>query len=199
MQQLLWRPWLRPHPKPTVYCTPSWSWASANVAFTRFESENMYEETMVQVLEVKIKLMIDDTTSSVSGSSLQIRGWLKSFGLHPTKTDHAVVPCLDLPGSGSTAAYFDEGEGFAVNSMYCLPVLGDLNSSILHGLLLECTGRMDEFRMIGKLETRGENMAMRFRRPFYPSNAQENMKSDLGFSRYDEGEGGWVERVITII
>jgi hypothetical protein len=100
--------------------------ASVNVLITPFQSghsatNDLYEETMVRLLEVKVDLMTEDTTSRVSGGYLKLRCWLKTFRL---KKRRGMIRAASLfPVMNVIWAHLDDDEDFDEKNIYCLPVL----------------------------------------------------------------------------
>lgn len=183
--------------------------ASVNVPITPFQSgrsatNDLYEETMVRLLEVRVDSMTEDTTSRVSGGYLKLRCWLKTFRLDKKRRGND-SRCLAIPGHDVVWAHLDDDEDFDEKNIYCLPVL-ETRWGNLHGLLLFHTGGRDEFRRIGKFDTHGASILTMFRRPLYPSNPLDKGEKIYGNSRCVRQayrrlvkNRDWVERVITII
>ena len=71
---------LRPRPKP--YRAPSWSWASLDGPIAQsFYDGSFYTEveTLINITECKIESNAGDNTSSVTGGTLRLSGWLASM------------------------------------------------------------------------------------------------------------------------
>ena len=88
-KQLFWasacpEQWLRPRPKP--YRAPSWSWASLDGPIAQsFYDGSFYTEveTLIDITECKVESNAGDNTSSVTGGTLRLSGWLASMQIRP--------------------------------------------------------------------------------------------------------------------
>ena len=79
---------LRPRPKP--YRAPSWSWASLDGPITQlFYEESFYTEIepLIDITDCEVESTADDTTSSVTGGTLRLSGWLASMQFRPEYDD----------------------------------------------------------------------------------------------------------------
>ena len=73
-------------PRPKPYRAPSWSWASLDGPISQpFYDESFYTEveTLINITECKVESTAGDTTSSVTGGTLRLSGWLSSMQLRP--------------------------------------------------------------------------------------------------------------------
>jgi hypothetical protein len=124
--QLLWRGYSSPTAKEipsrtTTYCAPSWSWASVtghilvhSLAFYTLPQGKVY---MIQILESNIFLKTDDMMGQVTGGSLTLRGWLRSFELD-SYNRHFVYR-----GRSVATVDIDDIRIRQNGKWYCLPVI----------------------------------------------------------------------------
>jgi hypothetical protein len=223
--QLLWRGYsLRGVTKvPTrtdAYCAPSWSWASVtghilvhNLALYILPQGKVY---MIQILESNIFLKTGDTMGQVSGGSLKLRGWLRSFELI-TNSDHLHFV---YRGKSVAKAMVDDMHSQKNSKWYCLPIIAQrfysASSTAIWGLVLDRSGPLSQYRRVGLFHTHTAFDEFElFERPSYPwepssmkvkftrnvswedSFQNQTAVPELHDSREEEND--WVESVITIV
>ena len=97
VMQLFWAsrcPEQRLCPRSQPYRAPSWSWTSLDGPILRpFYDESFYTEveTLISITERNVESTMGDTTSSVTGGTLRLSGWLASMQLHPESQDKWTV------------------------------------------------------------------------------------------------------------
>jgi hypothetical protein len=169
------------------YVAPSWSWASMTCAIQPFLYIRPNIATSIQILDVVVENVTSDMMGQVSSGFLKLQGWLKKV---PMKEDKSWTIQFDKPQICDTAQ-FDEDcdyENYRGREVWYLPVviIGPWIACEAYGLILEETGKEDEFRRIGRFSA-GEGTARAFRRPAYPIKGNGILTGGQGMN--EEGAG----------
>lgn len=176
--------------------------ASLKDGAINFQHRYLYQETFVEILEVKIDSATDDSTGKVVGGYLKLRGRLKASSLDAANSATYGSPYLDLHRRGCVNAHFDSNEDVGAMKFYCLSVRDD-SEFFLHGLLLLPTGSKNEFRRIGTFKSWDRRANATFGTVYRPRSA-DNRGRPLGLSQYVRKHyqslvTGWTEHFITIV
>jgi len=154
--QLLWRA----HTLPTAtkiptrtatYCAPSWSWAAVtgrilvhSLTLFILPQGKVY---MIQILESNIFLKTDDAMGQVSGGTLTLRGWLRSFEFNSCSL-HFVYR-----GRSVELVDVDDMRIRKNGKWYCLPIIAQRcyshSSTAIWGLVLDRSGPPGQYRRVG--------------------------------------------------
>jgi hypothetical protein len=169
---------------------------------------------MIQILESNIFLKTDDMMGQVTGGSLTLRGWLRSFELDSYNL-HFVYR-----GKSVATVDIDDIRIRQSGKWYCLPVIAprfySASSTAIWGLVLERSGPLGQYRRVGLFQTFSTfGKFTLFERPRYgwePSSMKvkftPNVSREDAFcdqtSRRDlddsgEEENEWIESVITVV
>jgi hypothetical protein len=164
----------------TQYIAPSWSWASVNTTIRPHIYIRPGSPTMVQILEVKIETLTSDVTGQVSGGYLKLRGWLKKISLADDKS--WTIRMFKAQIADTTM--FDEPRTIRDDEVWFLPIIfiGPWLECQIFGLMLEETGKENEFKRIGMFKS-GYDFRSEFLRPAYP------IQNDLVVT-YSQGDSG---------
>jgi hypothetical protein len=178
----------RERARPKEYVAPSWSWASMTGRIQPFIYIRPDNPTVIQILDVRVETVTSDLMGQVSGGFLKLRGWLKKVSL---KEDKSWTMRFDAPQIAKTAQ-FDEYRPLGDDEVWYLPVvtIGPWLEGEVYGLILEQTGKKDEFRRVGRFRARSD-IARVFRRPAYPIESDHAMV--LGQSNDREATSNPVE------